>query len=180
MQPNNAPDTKPSNPGNARREIPQSQHHHLRVQTDCSQGFRSPPDEHPTSGPPVGGPASLDEDFFGSFMDMEKIGSENGEVEEGDVVGTKTRPRHKHCISDDWGLAVFNLEAKRAMDADKLAELATVDPKRAKRFCRFFVLHSSFLPSLLISATICFHVNLVSLICATTLILFNFYVRFFI
>lgn len=72
-------------------------------------------------GLPVGGPAGLDEDFFSSFMDMLKIGFENGEEEEGDVVGTKTRPRRRQCTYGDWRLAVFGLEAKSAIDADNLA-----------------------------------------------------------
>ncbi|ONI02185.1 hypothetical protein PRUPE_6G181900 [Prunus persica] len=41
------------------------------------------------------------------------------------------RPRHRH--SDSVDASLDSIEAKKAMAPDKLVELWTVDPKRAKR-----------------------------------------------
>ncbi|XP_020576430.1 transcription factor RF2b-like [Phalaenopsis equestris] len=63
----------------------------------------------------------------------------------GGVVTATTRPKHRQCKSVDGssisssavarGDGVFGevLEAKKAMSAEQLAELAAIDPKRAKR-----------------------------------------------
>lgn len=81
-------------------------------------------------------------------MDIEKIGSkiDNGSSSNPEVAGGGTaaenvegekisRPRHRHSNSADGSSIMESIEAKKAMDPDKLAELWTIDPKRAKRFC---------------------------------------------
>ncbi|KAI3517501.1 hypothetical protein L1887_16716 [Cichorium endivia] len=100
-----------------------------------------------------------EDDLFSTYMDMEKLGSSlkdgSGVLDSGritNVVGeggasddnsggaggdgekSSTRPRHRHSNSVD-GANFFreSIEAKKAMAPDKLAELWTVDPKRAKR-----------------------------------------------
>lgn len=65
----------------------------------------------------------------------EKSGSGSGS-------GSGSRPRHRHCSSVDGSstsTGVFGdiMEAKKAMPPDKLAELWTIDPKRAKRYVFF-------------------------------------------
>lgn len=79
-------------------------------------------------------------------MDIEKIGSkiDNGSSSNPEVAGGGTaaenvegekisRPRHRHSNSADGSSIMESIEAKKAMDPDKLAELWTIDPKRAKR-----------------------------------------------
>ncbi|KAG9155177.1 hypothetical protein Leryth_011152 [Lithospermum erythrorhizon] len=97
-----------------------------------------------------------EDDLFSTYMDIQKLGSSNSDPpldnNEGvfknvleDVEGEKdnggdgekrlTRPRHRHSNSVDSSslLGESSIEAKKAMAPEKLAELWTVDPKRAKR-----------------------------------------------
>ncbi|OIV95657.1 hypothetical protein TanjilG_01451 [Lupinus angustifolius] len=101
-----------------------------------------------------------EEDLFSTYIDVEKIGgatngsgyAENGSEQvgygnnsSGSGAGTSgkndgensPRPRHKYSSSVDGSTSTSMLgeiiEAKKAMPPDKLAELWTVDPKRAKR-----------------------------------------------
>ncbi|PIN01322.1 hypothetical protein CDL12_26168 [Handroanthus impetiginosus] len=65
-------------------------------------------------------------------------GSGGTAAEEGDKIGSGgvARPRHRYSNSVDSSSLLFNessIEAKKAMAPDKLAELWTIDPKRAKR-----------------------------------------------
>lgn len=108
--------------------------------------------------------ASLEEigsedDLFSTYIDVDKLGGANGSGSggngsdqngngNGNGVGTSNhnerekspsaRPRHRHSSSVDGSTStsMFGeiMEAKRAMPPDKLAELWTIDPKRAKRF----------------------------------------------
>ncbi|KAI3783540.1 hypothetical protein L1987_42624 [Smallanthus sonchifolius] len=102
-----------------------------------------------------------EDDLFCTYMDMEKLGSnlteagggvlDSGRIgnaggggagasEDNNGVGgrdgekSNTRPRHRHSNSVD-SPSIFGetIEAKKAMAPDKLAELWTIDPKRAKR-----------------------------------------------
>lgn len=102
-----------------------------------------------------------EDDLFGAYMDIEGLGGSVGDhcaaagnggdgapavvkaeehPPEGLFAGA-ARPRHRHSSSVDVssmmsrGEGVFGeiAEAKKAMAADKLAELAAIDPKRAKR-----------------------------------------------
>ncbi|EXC19534.1 Transcription factor RF2b [Morus notabilis] len=106
--------------------------------------------------------ASLEEigsedDLFSTYIDVDKLGGagnggscadqsggngvNGGEVkaEGGGGEGEKSwsgRPRHRHSSSvDGSSTSVFGeiMDAKKAMPPDKLAELWTIDPKRAKR-----------------------------------------------
>ncbi|KAF8780821.1 hypothetical protein HU200_000767 [Digitaria exilis] len=102
-----------------------------------------------------------DEDLFSMFLDVEKLNSSCGasseaEAEsssaagggaEGAELGHAPRPRHQHSQSMDESMSIkteqlvgapgvegmSSAEAKKAVSAAKLAELALVDPKRAKR-----------------------------------------------
>ncbi|KAL2227337.1 transcription factor RF2b [Sesamum indicum] len=100
-----------------------------------------------------------EDDLFSTYMDIEKLnggagggggsgigdsvldnaggGSGGAAVEEEEKSGGGvSRPRHRHSNSVDSSSLLFNessIEAKKAMAPDKLAELWTIDPKRAKR-----------------------------------------------
>ncbi|XP_077214208.1 transcription factor RF2b-like [Tasmannia lanceolata] len=111
--------------------------HHHRAQSEAA--FTIPTD--------LGGASSFDEeDLFSTYMDIEKLGSriensqgmnQNGgigvKIEEDNVV----RPRHRHSDSVDGSMISQGereiMEAKKAMAPEKLAQLASIDPKRAKR-----------------------------------------------
>ncbi|KAG9445475.1 hypothetical protein H6P81_016815 [Aristolochia fimbriata] len=134
--------------------------HHRRAQSEVA--FRIPDDIDLVVDPfaPANGSCSsnLDEigsedDFFCTYMDIENLGSrpedsvgqgsQNGgpAPAKSDDKSPPARPRHRHSNSVDGsmttpkGESVFGeiAEAKKAMAADKLAELAAIDPKRAKR-----------------------------------------------
>lgn len=104
-----------------------------------------------------------EDDLFSTYMDIEKLGgsNSNSNINEGDhggsaglveggggdgdnnltPVGTM-RPRHRYSNSMDSSSFVLNdnsIEAKKAMAPDKLAELWTIDPKRAKRYITFLL-----------------------------------------
>lgn len=112
--------------------------------------------------------ASLEEigsedDLFSTYIDVKKLGGNgggnfvdhygNGGCEGGAAgsEGEKTsKPRHRHSVSVDGTTSSSSMfgeimEAKKAMPPDKLAELWSSDPKRAKRFFFFpFLLSNSF------------------------------------
>ncbi|KAL7146721.1 hypothetical protein ABFS83_06G060500 [Erythranthe nasuta] len=95
-----------------------------------------------------------EDDFFSTYMDMEKLSAgagagsgigdsvfdnsggaaeEDGERSGG---GGGSRPRHRHSNSVDSSNLFStdsSIEAKKAMAPEKLAELWSLDPKRAKR-----------------------------------------------
>ncbi|WCJ20067.1 Basic-leucine zipper (bZIP) transcription factor family protein [Euphorbia peplus] len=126
----------------------------FRIPDDLDLG----PDPFKTSGCCPSG-SSFDElgsedDLFCTYMDIEKLGSrpdegpsvfksdnvgagggENqaGSGGEGDGGEKNVRPRHRYSNSVDGSSFLESIEAKKAMAPDKLAELWTVDPKRAKR-----------------------------------------------
>ncbi|KAJ4751566.1 Basic-leucine zipper (bZIP) transcription factor family protein [Rhynchospora pubera] len=99
----------------------------------------------------VEGPSFSDEteeDLFSLFIDMDKVESNQMDRNEGlDLAGSgeRLRVRHQHSQSMDGSSSSSikaemlvsegpnSVEAKKAMSAAKLAELALVDPKRAKR-----------------------------------------------
>ncbi|PIN04205.1 hypothetical protein CDL12_23263 [Handroanthus impetiginosus] len=102
-----------------------------------------------------------EDDLFSTYMDIEKLNAGGGAgagsgigdpaldnagggsgatpAEDGEKSGGSggvARPRHRHSNSVDSSNLLFNessIEAKKAMAPDKLAELWTIDPKRAKR-----------------------------------------------
>lgn len=94
--------------------------------------------------------ASLEEmgsedDLFSTYIDVEKLGTDQSGGEGNAGGGGErggNRARHRHSSSVDGSstttssTSVFGeiMEAKKAMPPDKLAELWTLDPKRAKRF----------------------------------------------
>lgn len=100
-----------------------------------------------------------EDDLFSTYIDVDKLGgsgnggscadqgaaSGNGNgadgkgENEGEKSGSGSRPRHRHSSSVDGsststGVYGDIMDAKKAMPPDKLAELWTIDPKRAKRY----------------------------------------------
>ncbi|XP_027938632.1 transcription factor RF2b-like isoform X2 [Vigna unguiculata] len=122
--------------------------HHRRAHSEVS--FRLPDDmmDLSPSDPFAGGSstASMDEigsedDLFSTYIDVDKLGGANGSGgagngadPTGELEKSPAMARHRHSNSVD-GSSSFGeiMEAKKAMPPDKLAELWTVDPKRAKR-----------------------------------------------
>ncbi|XP_031109780.1 transcription factor RF2b-like [Ipomoea triloba] len=119
------------------------QSHHRRAHSEVN--FRLPEDLDLAADPFDAAPAGSfesEDDFFSTYMDIEKLGGSGSgaaaAVESGgDGVKSSSRPRHRHSNSvDSSGLLLGDngaIEAKKAMAPDKLAELWTIDPKRAKR-----------------------------------------------
>ena len=127
--------------------------HHRRAHSEVNLRM---PDDLDLGPDPFGGPpGSFDEigsedDFFSTYMDVEKLGSGSaaggdfridnarggGEPEEAGEGEKSVRPRHRHSNSVDGSVFMSEaIEAKKAMAPDKLAELWSIDPKRAKRYC---------------------------------------------
>lgn len=103
-----------------------------------------------------------DEELFSMFLDVDKLNSSCGPSSdqaesssaaaagggEAARAGHVMRPKHQHSQSMDESMSIkaedlvgapgmegmSTVEAKKAVSAAKLAELALVDPKRAKRF----------------------------------------------
>ncbi|XP_062190581.1 transcription factor RF2b-like [Phragmites australis] len=142
----NLPCPLPPVPGGALQQPgglpPPSAGHHRRARSEVA--FRFPDDLG------SGGGGSFDEigsedDLFSTFMDMDKIAGADRDRD----AETSSPPRpakHRHSASfdgfgmgpgkqQDGGGGVFSevLEAKKAMSSEQLAELAAIDPKRAKR-----------------------------------------------
>ena len=116
----------------------------------------------------IDGPSMSDEteDLLSMYMDMEKFGSIGLQFGESSSDGVKSDPhqaderpriRHQHSQSMDGTTSIkpelltagadgySSAEAKKAMSAAKLADLALVDPKRAKRFVHLFFGYFDFL-----------------------------------
>ncbi|XVF24336.1 hypothetical protein REPUB_Repub13aG0119000 [Reevesia pubescens] len=125
--------------------------HHRRAQSEVQ--FRIPDDLDLVSDPFEG--LGSEDDLFCSYMDIEKLGgSSKGADEGGGAAGSGQNPkgeemssrsgmweknngggkgRHRYSNSVDGCSIMESIEAKKAMAPDKLAELWTIDPKKAKR-----------------------------------------------
>ncbi|XP_022747634.1 bZIP transcription factor 18-like [Durio zibethinus] len=130
--------------------------HHRRAQSEVQ--FRIPDDLDLVSDPFEG--LGSEDDLFCNYMDIEKLGgSSKGSEEGGGAAGSSSggsgqnpkgeemsggsgmgeknngggKGRHRYSNSVDGCSIMESIEAKKAMAPDKLAELWTVDPKRAKR-----------------------------------------------
>ncbi|XP_020594978.1 transcription factor VIP1-like, partial [Phalaenopsis equestris] len=107
----------------------------IPIPTD-SGGTSKPLAVNPVSRPSVGGAhlrsLSLDTAFFDG-LGFQAPGATSGSAQE-------KKPQHRHSSSMDGSTSPFEGESvppssdfsKAAMTADKLAELALIDPKRAK------------------------------------------------
>jgi hypothetical protein len=129
------PGGTPQQPGGSAPPPPRAAHHR-RARSEVA--FRFPDDLG--SG---GGGGSFDEigsedDLFSTFMDMDKIAGADRAAE----TSSPPRPaKHRHSASfDGFGMGGPGgqqdgdvMEAKKAMSSKQLAELAAIDPKRAKR-----------------------------------------------
>ncbi|RAL52294.1 hypothetical protein DM860_016143 [Cuscuta australis] len=147
--------SKPFFTGTAPCPPPFRQSNHRRAHSEVN--FRLPEDMDLASDTLNAAPAGSfeeigsEDDLFSTYMDMEKIGggsgpgdagvdnARGGGAEESGNGGMKNqiRPRHRHSNSVDSSsfmmLGEGVIEAKKAMAPDKLAELWTIDPKKAKR-----------------------------------------------
>ncbi|XVF41209.1 hypothetical protein PTKIN_Ptkin01aG0262000 [Pterospermum kingtungense] len=131
--------------------------YHRRAQSEVQ--FRIPDDLDLVSDPFEG--LGSEDDLFCSYMDIEKLGGSSKGADEGGGGGagsssggsgqnlkgeemsggsgmeekndTGGKGRHRYSNSVDGCSLMESIEAKKAMAPDKLAELWTVDPKRAKR-----------------------------------------------
>lgn len=155
------------------------------------------PDDLDLSAPGGGDGPSLsdenDEDLFSMFLDVEKLNSSCGASSEAEAesssaagggaeLGHAPRPRHQHSQSMDESMSIkteqlvgapgvegmSSAEAKKAVSAAKLAELALVDPKRAKRsvFSQNCML---VLVKFYLLCKLCYLVWLATFICETSL-----------
>lgn len=109
----------------------------------------------------VGGPGEgpslsdeADDDLLSMYMDMEQFGEPSPSP-----ANERPRVRHQHSQSMDGSTSVKAellsgagsegpsvVDAKKAMSAAKLSELALIDPKRAKRYKQFcFVFNTTLL-----------------------------------
>lgn len=99
-----------------------------------------------------------EDDLFSTYIDVDKLGGTGNGGSSADQTGNEVkaegnggegekgwsgRHRHRHSSSVDGSSMSTNvfgeiMDAKKAMPPDKLAELWTIDPKRAKR-CLFFI-----------------------------------------
>ena len=152
-----------SNPRDPRRplllSLPSPGHRHRRARSEVA--FRLPDDLG--LGGSGGGPdgdafdeIGSEDDLFSTFMDIEKIsssGPSNRDRDGAAETSSPQRPKHRHSSSVDGSGLFFSpgigggagkdaaaslaevMEAKKAMTPEQLAELAAIDPKRAKRYC---------------------------------------------
>jgi hypothetical protein len=100
-----------------------------------------------------------EDDLFSTYIDVEKLTNQSGGEGNGgggggggggekSGSGSGNRARHRHSSSVDGSstttssTGVFGeiMEAKKAMPPDKLAELWSIDPKRAKRSLSLFLI----------------------------------------
>ncbi|CAL4939259.1 unnamed protein product [Urochloa decumbens] len=130
--------------------------HHRRARSEVA--FRLPDDLGLGGG---GGPdgdgfdeIGSEDDLFSTFMDIEKIstsGPSDRDRDRAAETSSPPRPKHRHSSSIDGSGLFFSpgvgggvgkdaavslaevMEAKKAMSPEQLAELAAIDPKRAKR-----------------------------------------------
>ncbi|EOY20127.1 Basic-leucine zipper transcription factor family protein isoform 3, partial [Theobroma cacao] len=129
--------------------------YHRRAQSEVQ--FRIPDDLDLVSDPFEG--LGSEDDLFCSYMDIEKLGGSSKGADEGGAAGSSSagsgqnpkggeetsggsgmgekstgggKGRHRYSNSVDGCSMMESIEAKKAMAPDKLAELWTVDPKRAK------------------------------------------------
>ncbi|XP_076948441.1 transcription factor RF2b-like isoform X2 [Bidens hawaiensis] len=127
--------------------------HHRRAHSEMH--FRLPDDLDLASDPYDGPSESFEElgseedhQLFNTYMDIEKLGSNitdtaggvldnNNNNGGGEDVEKSGRPRHRYSSnsvdSSSFDALSEIIEAKKAMAPEKLAELWTLDPKRAKR-----------------------------------------------
>ncbi|GKU91253.1 hypothetical protein SLEP1_g5153 [Rubroshorea leprosula] len=109
--------------------------HHRRAHSEVQ--FRIPDDLDLVSDTFEG--LGSEDDIFCTYMDVEKLGSKpqdgpsNSKLEDPAAEKNAGKPRHRYSNSIDGSSIMEAIEAKKAMAPDKLAELWTLDPKRAKR-----------------------------------------------
>ncbi|OMP06130.1 hypothetical protein COLO4_08326 [Corchorus olitorius] len=155
--PSNASSSTAQTPPSFPNPTPFRGSYHRRAQSEVQ--FRIPDDLDLVSDPFEG--LGSEDDLFCSYMDIEKLGgsSKGGADEGGGAAGSSSggsgqnpkgdemsggsgmgeknngagKGRHRYSNSVDGCSLMESIEAKKAMAPDKLAELWTIDPKRAKR-----------------------------------------------
>ncbi|CAM0907643.1 unnamed protein product [Alopecurus aequalis] len=132
-------------PGHSSAAAP-ARSHHRRARSEVAFRF---PDANGGGFDEI----ASEDDLFSTFMDMEKIAGAGAGADRDRAAETSSSPprptKHRHSASfdgfamgcggapgkhqDGGGLFSDVLEAKKAMSSEQLSELASVDPKRAKR-----------------------------------------------
>ena len=97
-----------------------------------------------SAAPPSSDDLPSDDDLFSSFIDVDSLSSNPDppisfpDPSPAVPPSSSSRPRHRHSNSVDAGCAMYAgdeiMDAKKAMPPEKLSELWSIDPKRAKRF----------------------------------------------
>ncbi|KAJ8771121.1 hypothetical protein K2173_023446 [Erythroxylum novogranatense] len=144
--------SNPTPPLLGQQPLPLRTSYHRRAHSEVH--FRIPEDPDLGADPFDQDSGNSLDDLFCSYMDIDKLGSKPADAPpalktdnvgsaqalddgegEGEGEGEKNvRPsRHRYSNSVDGSSILESIEAKKAMAPDKLAELWTVDPKRAKR-----------------------------------------------
>ncbi|VAH42201.1 transcription factor RF2b-like isoform X2 [Triticum dicoccoides] len=149
LNPNPSPCPLPPIPGGPQPGQPPAaaappRSHHRRARSEMPFRF---PDANGGGFDEIGS----EDDLFSTFMDMDKIAG-SGRDRAAETSSSPPRPtKHRHSASFDGfamgcggpgrqdggggvgGVFADVLEAKKAMSSEQLSELASVDPKRAKR-----------------------------------------------
>ncbi|KAJ0236053.1 Basic-leucine zipper domain-containing protein [Hirschfeldia incana] len=131
------PDPQPNPNANP---IPSS--FHRRSRSDDMSMFMFTDPLSSAAAPPSSDDLPSDDDLFSSFIDVDSLSS-NPPISFPDPSAaafppsSSSRPRHRHSNSVDAGCAMYAgdeiMDAKKAMPPEKLSELWSIDPKRAKR-----------------------------------------------
>ncbi|RID52343.1 hypothetical protein BRARA_H02949 [Brassica rapa] len=135
---------KPDPPPNANADpVPSS--FHRRTRSDDMSMFMFTDPLSSAAAPPSSDDLPSDDDLFSSFIDVDSLSSNpNPPISFPDPSSaavpppnSSSRPRHRHSNSVDAGCAMYAgdeiMDAKKAMPPEKLSELWSIDPKRAKR-----------------------------------------------
>ncbi|KAJ4878924.1 basic leucine-zipper 52 [Raphanus sativus] len=115
---------------------------HRRSRSDDMSMFMFTDPLISAAAPPSSDDLPSDDDLFSSFIDVDSLSSNpNQPISFPDHAAfppsSSSRPRHRHSNSVDAGCAMYAsdeiMDAKKAMPPEKLSELWSIDPKRAKR-----------------------------------------------
>ncbi|KAF3496010.1 hypothetical protein DY000_02052011 [Brassica cretica] len=137
----NNPMDKPDPPPNPNADPVPSSFHRRSRSDDMSMFMFTDPLS--SAAPPSSDDLPSDDDLFSSFIDVDSLSSNpNPPISFPDPSpavppSSSSRPRHRHSNSVDAGCAMYAgdeiMDAKKAMPPEKLSELWSIDPKRAKR-----------------------------------------------
>ncbi|CAN8295246.1 unnamed protein product [Cochlearia groenlandica] len=139
-----------SHPNGNSDPVPVSSFHRRSRSDDMSVFMFLDPSVTSSAAPPSSDDLPSDDDLFSSFIDVDSFSSNpnpsltfpNQSINFVSVAtplpisSSSSRPRHRHSNSVDAGYAMYACgvtDAQKAMPPEKLSELWSIDPKRAKR-----------------------------------------------